>query len=186
MWKIFGVFIGLCALALPATAANNPFFGKHQNQIAFNLGQGFDTGWIVAPPFRPVPYNTIHLQYSQPTTLFSLPARQSVNASMNIGFGKKYHWDWRDFSIPIAFVSEDVALAWGDDWALGAGAGFGFQMQQNDRIGSKLVFQFKIFGRYNISENYGLELFMQHFSNGNTAPENNSYLFWGVGLSYNF
>ena len=177
-------FLFLCVICMSAHAGN-PFFGEYQNQIALNLGQGFDRGWIVAPPFRIVPYYTANFQYSQPATFFRLPARQSLNVSMNVGLDKGYEWDWRDFSIPIGFWSGDAALLYGKKWYSGAGAGMGFQAQENDRIDSKLIFQFKLFAGYKISERYNMELFMQHFSNG-SVNANNSYLFWGLGMVYSF
>jgi hypothetical protein len=99
----------------------------------------------VPPPFRPVPFTVLHFQYSLPTDFFELPARKSINIAQTIGFAKKYDWDWRDFSIPMVFVSEDIALFHGENWYTGIGAGIGMQAQQNDRIGSKLIFQFKLF-----------------------------------------
>lgn len=190
MWKGYSVLTILCVAAMPACAeaskiSDNPFFGKSQNQVALNLGQGFDYGWLIAPPLRSVPYYTANLQYSQPATFFKMPARQSLNTSMNLGLAKGNDWDWRDFSIPIVFWSGDVALLYGEKWYSGAGIGGGFQLDENERIGSKLLFQFKLFAGYKISEKYTMELFMQHFSNGATAI-NNSYLFWGLGLTYNF
>lgn len=190
MWRASPVLIILCVAAMPACAetgknSTNPFFGKSQNQVALNIGQGFDYGWLVAPPLRPVPYYTAHFQYSQPATFFKIPARQSLNASMNLGLAKDNGWDWRDFSVPIIYWSGDAALLYGKKWYSGAGIGGGFQMDENERIGSKLLFQFKLFAGYKITERYTAELFMQHFSNGATA-ENNSYLFWGLGMTYNF
>ena len=66
------------------------------------------------------------------------------------------------------------------------GIGVGMQAQQNERIGSKFLFGFKLGAGYRISECTSVEAFMQHISNGNTAPENNSYAFYGLGLSFNF
>jgi hypothetical protein len=66
------------------------------------------------------------------------------------------------------------------------GLGIGMQGQQNERIGSKLLFGFKLGAGYRITECIALELFMQHYSNGNTAPENNSYAFYGLGMTYSF
>ena len=62
----------------------------------------------------------------------------------------------------------------------------GMQAQQNERLGAKLLFQFKLVGGYHINNNWALELFMHHFSNGNTAPENYSYAFYGLGVTYSF
>ncbi|MDR1207350.1 MAG: hypothetical protein LBK26_02975 [Rickettsiales bacterium] len=166
----------------------NPFFGGAGNQVALHLGEAVDYGFIMGAPNRFVPYISVHMQYSQPATFFRLPSRQSLNVSMNLGFGNKYGWKWNDFTIPIAYLSEDVILATYGRFYTGLGAGAGMQMQQNARIGSKLLFQFKWFLGYGLSDNYHLEVFAQHFSNGTTTPQclNNSYNLWGVGVVYNF
>ena len=164
----------------------NPFMGKYQNQIAFGIGQGFDTGIIVPPPVRPVPFYIGTVQYSQPTTFFRIPARRSINISETLGLGSKYGWDWPDYTIPIAYVTEDIALFRWHRLYGGAGAGVGLQAKQNKRLGAKLVFQFKITFGYNFSKEWGMELFIQHFSNANTAEDNHSYAFYGLGATYNF
>jgi len=182
--KKVGIFI-IVLMASMSAYAWNPFFGEHEHQIAFNLGQGFNRGWLVAPPVAPVPYYTANFQYSQPATFFKLPARQSLNVSMNVGLGEKYDWDWRDFTIPIGFWSGDVSPVYGENWYTGVGVGMGFQAQENARIDSKLIFQFKLLGGYKINENLEVELFMQHFSNGSVST-NRSYLFWGLGIIHSF
>ena len=173
-------FIPVCSFAA------NPFMCDKNNQIAFNIGQGVNSGIIVPPPTQLVPFYLLHFQYSQPTTFFKLPARQSINVAQTIGFGKKYDWAWDKYTIPMIFLSEDFALFHGENWYFSTGIGAGMQAQQNERIGSKLIFQFKIIGGYRITDNMGIELFIQHFSNGNTAKENNSYAFYGMGLTYSF
>ncbi len=173
--------------AMPASAKDNPFFNDHDRQVAFHFGgYGVDTGIIVPPPFRPVPFVVLHAQYSLPTDFFELPARKSINIAQTIGFAKKYGWDWPEYSIPMVFVSEDVALLHGDNWYTGLGAGMGFQAKQNERIGSKFIFQFKLFAGMHVSETTAIEIFALHMSNGNTAPENNSYAWYGIGFTYNF
>ena len=165
----------------------NPYFGDgHEHQLALNFGYGVNSGIIVPPPTQFVPFIMMHAQYSQPTTFFKLPARQSLNVHQTLGFGKKYGWNWEKFTIPIAMLSGDVAILHGKNWYFGPGIGVGMQAQQNDRIGSKLVFTLKITGGYRITDHIGAELFVQHFSNGNTAEENHSYAFYGTGLTYSF
>ena len=44
----------------------------------------------------------------------------------------------------------------------------------------------RLTGGYRITDHIGAELFVQHFSNGNTAEENHSYAFYGTGLTYSF
>ena len=151
-----------------------------------NVGAGVNSGFIVPPPTQFVPFVFLHFQYSQPTTFFKVPARQSINIGQTLGFGTGYGWDWTDFTIPMIFLSEDIAIAHGKNWYFSTGVGVGLQAQQNERLGAKLLFQFKLAGGYRINDKWGIELFVQHFSNANTAPENNSYAFYGTGFTYSF
>lgn len=169
-----------------AAGDKNTFTGHYKNQIAFNLGQGINSGFIVPPPTQFVPFYLLGLQYSQPTTFFGLPARQTLGVNQTIGFGSKYGWHWRDYTIPMVMLSGDVRLSEYKDIYVAAGAGVGLQAQQNERLGAKLLFQFKIIGGWHINDKWALEIFMHHFSNANTAPENYSYAFYGMGVTYNF
>lgn len=165
----------------------NPFFGAgHAQQMAFNFGYGVNSGFLIPPPSQFVPFIMLNAQYSQPTTFFKLPARQTLSVTQTIGSGTKYGWHWDKYTIPIAMLSMDVALFHGKNWYYSTGIGVGMQAQQNERIGSKLLFGFKIAAGYRITEHTAIELFVQHYSNGNTAPENNSYAFYGTGMTYSF
>lgn len=164
----------------------DPFMGTYKNQIFFGIGQGFDTGWLLPPPTRPVPFYVGTIQYSQPTTFFRIPARQSLNFSQTVGFHEKYGWEWQDYTIPLFYVSEDIALFRYHELYAGMGAGTGLQAKQNKRLGTKLLFQFKVTVGYNFNEKWAAEFFIQHFSNANTAHENNSYAFYGIGITYNY
>lgn len=172
--------------SLPALAGNNPFFGKYEQQFALNLGAGINSGFLIPPPSQFVPFSMIHFQYSQPTTFFKLPARQSLNLVQTIGWDAKYDWKWNDYSIPMFLLSEDTVLLSDKKWYFGTGLGVGMQLKQNDRCGSKLLFGFKLLYGYKITDTMSTEIFMQHFSNGNTAEQNHSYAFYGMGLTYNF
>lgn len=186
MKKIIAIL--LCAVSLPALADTKPhaLTGYYKNQITFNLGQGVNSGFIVPPPTQIVPFYLLHLQYSQPTTFFGLPARQSLNIGQTLGFGNKYGWHWHDYTIPMIVLSGDVLLASYQKVYFTGGAGVGLQAQENERLGAKLLFQFKLTAGWHINQRWGLELFMQHFSNANTAKENYSYAFYGLGMTYNF
>ena len=164
----------------------NPFMGTYQQHIAFGIGQGFDTGILLPPPVRPVPFYIGTIQYSQPTTFFRIPARRSLNVSMTLGLGEKYGWKWQDFTIPMAYATEDIALFRYERLYAGLGAGVGLQAQENKRLGAKLIFEFKVTFGYNFNDEWAAELFIQHFSNANTAEENNSYAFYGLGFTYNY
>ncbi len=186
MKKIAVSFFTLIFATCGAMADTNPFMGEYKNQIALNIGAGVNSGIIIPPPTQFVPFVLLHVQYSQPTTFFKVPARQSINIGQTLGFGSKYGWDWDKFTIPMIFLSEDIALAHGDNWYVSVGPGVGLQAQQNERLGAKLLFQFKIIGGYRINDHWGVELFVQHFSNANTARENYSYAFYGAGFTYSF
>lgn len=165
---------------------NNPFTGTYQNQTFYGIGQGFDTGILLPPPVRPVPFYIGTLTYSQPTTFFRIPARRNLNLSVTLGLGEKNGWQWQDYSIPIGYVTEDIALFRYKKLYMGTGAGVGLQVKENERLGAKLVFQFKVTFGYNITKEWATELFIQHFSNANTAEENHSYAFYGLGITHNF
>jgi hypothetical protein len=181
----------VCALLISsattiAMADNNPFFNGYENQIAVNFGWGVDSGFLIPAPIRWVPFMMLNAQYSQPTDFFRLPARKSLNITQTLGSGSSRGWHWDKYTIPIVTISEDVILAHGQNWFFYTGLSVGMQAQQNERIGSKLLFGFKLGTGYKLSECTNLELFMQHYSNGNTAPENHSYAFFGAGLAYSF
>lgn len=166
----------------------NPFFGDYKRQVGLHVGTGVNSGFLVPPPSQFVPFALVHFQYSLPTTFFEIPARQSINVATTIGYDDKYGWKWQDYTIPLIFLSEDIVLLQGkkNNWYFGTGVGVGMQAQQNERIGSKLIFGFKLMFGFEVKEDTNLEIFMQHFSNGNTAPENNSYAFYGLGIVRKF
>lgn len=164
----------------------DPFMGQYKNQIAFGVGQGFDTGILLPPPVRPVPFYIATVQYSQPTTFFRIPARRSLNLSQTIGLYEKNGWKWQDYSIPMIYATGDIALFRYNKIYAGTGAGVGLQAKQNARLGAKLIFEFKVMFGYNFTDRWAGEFFIQHFSNANTADENNSYAFYGLGFTYNY
>ncbi|MCL2748560.1 MAG: acyloxyacyl hydrolase [Alphaproteobacteria bacterium] len=195
MFRKVSFFIVLCALGANAQAGN-PFFGEYKNQIMLTIGQGFDSGELIAFKHlnHPAPYYMMNLQYSQPTTFFRLPARQSINAVKTLGFGRSnygggcryYACNWRDYEAEIFMLSQDVALYNTERWYFGTGMGLAVQGRQNERENTKFLIGFRLFAGYKMTENWNLELVMQHFSNGDTGTENNSYDFWGLGVAYNF
>ena len=181
----------LCSLLImsataTANADTNPFFNGYDNQFAVNFGWGVDSGFLIPAPVRWAPFIMLNAQYSQPTEFFRLPARRSLNITQTLGFRESRGWHWDKYTIPIVTLSEDVILAHDKNWYFYSGLGVGMQAQQNERIGSKLLFGFKLGGGFKLSECTNLEIFMQHYSNGNTAPENHSYAFFGTGLTYSF
>ena len=186
MKKFIYAFLSVFLVAPTYASESNPFFDGYTQQVSLNLGYGVNSGFLLPPPTQWVPFVMMQIQYSQPATFFGLPARKSLNIIQTLGHGKKYGWHWDKYTIPIAMISGDVIPFHGDKWYSFIGMGAGFQAQQNERIGSKLLFGFKLGAGYKLSPCTAAEIFMQHFSNGNTAPENNSYAFYGLGLTYSF
>ena len=191
---LFGASAASAELRILARAsdAGNPMFGDKENQVFINIGQGFNTTWMIEPPVNPVPFNMFQFQYSQPTAIFRLPARISANFIQTLGYGTRYEhqyrgeWHWDDFSNQIGIISADVLLAWTDKWYFGTGLGTGVQATANNRVGTLFLIGLKMFVGYEIAEDWRAELFMQHFSNGGTDYRNSSYNFWGLGIGYNF
>ncbi|MCL2758162.1 MAG: acyloxyacyl hydrolase [Alphaproteobacteria bacterium] len=186
MRKIIALFIVFACAGYARAETYNPFFVGHKHQVGFSLGTGVNSGRIVPPFAQFVPFTELHVQYSVPSEAFYLPARLSMNLTQTVGFGRRYGWDWTSYSIPIIYITKDLALLYTRGWYFGAGAGAGFQAKENERIGSKLVFTFKVFTGYRLTDRLAGELYAKHFSNGNTAPENNSYAFYGIGFTWNF
>lgn len=190
--KFYVLCLSLVMFSLSANADTvllpnkNPFMGLYENQVAFGIGQGFDTGILLPPPVRPVPFYIGTFQYSQPTTFFRIPARRSINISETLGLGKKYGWDWPNYTVPMIYLTEDIALFNYNGLYAGTGAGVGLQAKENERLGAKLLFQFKVTVGYSFTKRWAGEFFIQHFSNANTATENHSYAFYGLGFTYSY
>ena len=75
-------------IPLCASASYNPMFGdNHKNSVSVHLGQGTGPGSLfklVNPgQWDFMPQTMIMAQYSQPMTLFRLPARQNFNVVQN-------------------------------------------------------------------------------------------------------
>ncbi|MCL2412698.1 MAG: acyloxyacyl hydrolase [Bacteroidales bacterium] len=140
-----------------------------------------------------IPFNMLHIQYSQPMRFFRLPARKSLNIAQTLGWGEKFtnpytgrYWDWREMNRFIAFLSTDVVLAYSNRFFAGIGVGTGVQHYPTQRINSMFLIGVKWFGGFKINDNWHLELFLQHFSNARTERPNLSYNFWGLGLGRTF
>lgn len=187
---ILFLFLGIAPTIAKAESLflpeRNPFMGKYENQIFYGIGQGFDTGILLPPPVRPVPFYIGTITYSQPTTFFRIPARRNLHISQTLGTNDKNGWRWQDYTTPIGYLTEDIALLRYHRFYIGAGAGAGLQVRENKRLGAKLLFQFKVTFGINISREWATEIFIQHFSNANTADDNHSYAFYGIGITHNF
>ncbi|MCL2369415.1 MAG: acyloxyacyl hydrolase [Alphaproteobacteria bacterium] len=169
-----------------AHSAHNPFFVGHRHQVAASFGIGTNHSYIISPPTKFVPFTEFHIAYSVPNEFFYFPGRMSINITQTAGWGDRYGWYWSSYSVPIMYLTQDIAMISGRRWYAGIGAGAGLQWMENDRIGSKFIMTFRPFIGYRISDRLALEFYMRHFSNGHTTDNNYSYNFYGLSLTFNF
>jgi hypothetical protein len=179
----------------PPAAQANPFFGDNQNQVSLNIGQGFNSGELIAIKHlgHPAPFYMFNFGYSQPTEIFRLPARRNVSYVRTQGFDRKDYsgckydmCDWVNYSADIFVLTGEAALFSGQRWFVGAGMGLAVQGKYNARLNTKFLIPFKLVGGYRVTDNFNLEIAMSHFSNGDTGTENNVYDFWGLGFAWGF
>ena len=192
MKKLLALALTLALIAPCASAASrvnrpNLMFNGHDSQVAMNLGMGTDAMWLLPFPAMPAPLAMFEVRYSHPNEFFRWPGRQNIGVVYLQGWGSdRRDWEWNSFTMPIFYLSQDITLFQTRNWYYGTGMGIGMQLRENDRIGTKLVFSFRLFMGRAISYNWNVELFMHHFSNGSTTANNYSYNFFGVGFLRNF
>lgn len=176
----------LCAHSFAHAAAYNPMFGdEHQNAITFHVGQSVASGSLfklIDPIMWDIsPMTSVMLQYSQPITVFRLPARQNIAVVQNMGYRSN-----RGLSFVAAGISWDVSLI---DWCgfyMGVGIG-PYMRDSHDRyVESRLVFGEKVFIGKNISDAWRMELFTLHFSNGDFTETNRGFNFAGMAINFSF
>lgn len=186
MKKFITVSLLLGAISINAAYATNPMFGNGDiNSIALYASQGTGSGTLfklidpVLWDFSPM--TNIMLQYSQPMTIFRLPARMNFNLVQNFGYASN-----RGLSFFAAGISWDVALLNWHGWYLGLGIGPYMRDTRDRWVDSRLVFGEKFFVGKNISDNWRVEWFTLHFSNGNFTEQNAGFNYTGLSVSYSF
>jgi len=170
------IIIGLafCVLLLrPATAdSQNPIFGESLNQV------GIYGGMRIGSDNTSEHYNGFAmLQYSQPARLFRLDGRLNVQAGyVN---SKTYPWFVGGVSLDL------IPFAWRGFWT---GIGFGgfIRNEPSQRVDSRFTFGERVFIGRHISDRISMELFYQHFSNGDLTQRNLGYDFVGISANLNF
>ena len=118
--------------------------------------------------------------------LFRLPGRYSIHFGGALGFREHDGEDWHSYSNIMAGLSADVALVHTDRFYFGTGLGAFEKSRVDVRQDSRFMFQLKLFAGYRVSSMWSIELFTQHFSNGNLTPINKAYNFAGLALLMNF
>ncbi len=173
-------------IPLCASASYNPMFGdNHKNSVSVHLGQGTGPGSLfklVNPgQWDFMPQTMIMAQYSQPMTLFRLPARQNFNVVQNFGYNSS-----RGLSFLGVGISWDVVPFSWCGFYIGGGLG-PYMRDSHDRyVSSRLVFGEKLFIGKNISDKWRAEFFTLHFSNGDFTEINRGFNFTGLAINYSF
>ncbi len=172
-------------LMMPAVADTNIMFGDKINSITFYAAQGVGSGSLlklVQPglwDFDPQTFTM--LQYSQPIKFFRLDSRLNLNMVQNFAYKSSEGLDFWGIGISI-----DTALLQYKDWYMGIGIGPYMRDHMDRWVESRLVFGEKVFIGKNINEDWHVELFTIHFSNGNFTPANEGFNFAGLSIGYKF
>ena len=161
------------------------FGDNHKNSVSVHLGQGTGPGSLfklVNPgQWDFMPQTMIMAQYSQPMTLFRLPARQNFNVVQNFGYNSS-----RGLSFLGVGISWDVVPFSWCGFYIGGGLG-PYMRDSHDRyVSSRLVFGEKLFIGKNISDKWRAEFFTLHFSNGDFTEINRGFNFTGLAVNYSF
>ena len=176
-------------VALPAFAESgdvNPMFGAdNENSVALYVGQGTGLGSLfkLVDPFlwEFEPMTNLMLQYSQPVSVFRLPSRINATFVQNLGYGHD-----SGLSFMAIGVSWDVAFLQWRGFYIGAGIGPYMRDSRDRYVQSRLVFGERVFIGKNIGNDWHIEFFTQHFSNGDFTEINRGFNFTGLSVSYSF
>lgn len=185
MKKYFLIFCALNFLPIVAIADNNIMFGDKINSITLYAAQGVGSGTLfklVQPGLWDFgPQTFVMAQYSQPMQFFRLDSRLNLNIAQNFGYKSSKGLSFFGIGISI-----DTALLQYKDWYFGLGIGPYMRDEMDRWVESRLVFGEKVFIGKSINENWHVELFTIHFSNGNFTAANEGFNFAGLALGYKF
>lgn len=175
----------LSMLILPTFAENNVMFGNKINSMTIYGAQSTGSGTLlklIQPGLWDFNSQTfVMAQYSQPIKFFRLDSRLNLNVGQNFAYNSS-----RGLSFFGIGISIDTALLQYDDWYMGIGIGPFMRDNMDYWVESRLVFEEKFFIGKNINENWNIELFTVHFSNGNFTNKNEGFNFAGIGFGYKF
>lgn len=186
MKKFIAVFLSIACTSAFADTDINPMFGAdNENAIALYVSQGTGAGTLfkLVDPFmwEFEPMTNLMLQYSQPMEIFRLPSRMNLSVMQNLG----YHHT-QGLSFTAIGVSWDVALLNWRGFYLGIGIGPYMRDSRDRYVQSRLVFGERVFIGKNIGNDWHIELFTQHFSNGDFTEINRGFNFTGLAVNYSF
>lgn len=181
----YGLIILSLLLMMPAHA-DNPMFGAgYDNAITLYAAQGTGGGSLfklVDPTqWHISPMTLLMVQYSQPMTLFRLPARMNFNVVQNTAYRSN-----KGLSFFGVGVSWDIVLLQWRGFYLGGGIGPYMRDSKDRYVSSRLVFGEKFFIGARLTDCTQAEFFTLHFSNGDFTETNHGFNYVGLGLTYNF
>ena len=178
-------FLLFLPFVYPAMAQTNIMFGDKINSISLYAAQGVGSGSLlklIQPgiwDFNPQTFFMV--QYAQPIQFFRLDSRLNLNVVQNFAYKSSSGLDF-----PGIGISVDTALLKYDGWYMGLGIGPYMRESMDRWVESRLVFGEKVFIGKNINDNWHIELFTIHFSNGNFTPKNEGFNFAGLSVGYKF
>lgn len=183
--KKLAIFMCATMLIMPAFADSNIFFGDKINAITIYGAQSSGSGTLlklIQPGIWEIsPQTLIFAQYSQPMKFFRLDSRLNLNVGQNFAYHSSQGLYFSGIGISI-----DTALLQYRDWYFGIGIGPFMRNRMDYWVESRLVFEEKAFIGKNFSNNWHIELFTMHFSNGNFTEKNEGFNFFGAGIGYKF
>jgi len=185
MKRYLFIFCALNMLFFPVFGKDNIMFGDKINSITLYAAQGTGSGSLlklVQPGIWDFgPQTFLMAQYSQPMQFFRLDSRLNLNVIQNFSYESDRGLNFFGMGISI-----DTALLQYKDWYMGIGIGPYMRDNMDRWVESRLVFGEKVFIGKNINNNWHIELFTIHFSNGNFTPMNEGFNFAGIGGGYKF
>ena len=183
--KKYAALFALTTLVMPAAAETNVMFGDKINSITLYGAQSTGSGTLlklVQPGLWEIsPQTFVMVQYSQPIKFFRLDSRLNLNAGQNFAYGSSEGLSFFGLGISV-----DTALLQYDGWYTGLGIGPFMRDTRDYWVESRLVFEEKFFIGKNIDEDWYVEFFTVHFSNGNFTNKNEGFNFVGVSVGYKF
>lgn len=183
--KRYTALFAFSLFTVPVVAHGNVMFGDKINSITLYGAQSTGSGTLlklVQPGLWDVsPQTFVMLQYAQPIKFFRLDSRLNLNVGQNFAYKSS-----EGLSFSGIGISVDTVLLQYDGWYTGIGIGPFMRGTMDYWVESRLVFGEKFFIGKNIDENWTVEIFTIHFSNGNFTETNEGFNFAGFSVGYKF
>jgi len=172
----FSLFFLLCLFgeSEARTPKLNPAFGGKENQISAYFG--------VSVRNELEELFLAGVQYSQPNEFFRISGRRCIELMTAHGIGELSRYNQ-----PLIFgLAQDVIFRLFGTVYTGINLGIYIKSNRTDRICSRFMFGEKMFLGFGFLENYRLELYGRHFSNGTLTENNSGQNFFGLSVMTNF